>query len=118
MKTRFFNILLLGIGIFAFNSCSETGSDEFCQDPGISCGAAVIESCCTDTECYWLYNGTKYTCSGTDCDAVYDIIVGKCTAASASFDISETEISAIKAQLQAVTQELLLEARGASGCNF
>jgi len=118
MKIKLFFTLLLGMGIFVFTSCSEVTSGEVCNDPNISCGSAVIESCCTNTECYWVYNGTKYTCSGTDCDAVYDIIIGKCTSSIANIDINETDLQLIKAKLQELNKELLIQARAASGCEY
>jgi hypothetical protein len=113
--------ILMLLGMFILNSCTETESDEFCNDPGISCTDpnAVIESCCTDTECYWLYNGSKYTCNGTNCDEVYDIIIAACTSASIiDDDISDSDLTIMRSKLQDLTKELLIEARAASGCDF
>jgi|GEM_PF-2014007 len=121
MKVKIFLSLLMFAGIFILASCTETGSDEFCSDPGISCNDpnAVIESCCTDTECYWLYNGTKYTCNGTNCDLVYDVIIASCTSASlVENDFGEVDLTEMRAKLEGLTQELLLEARAASGCEY
>ncbi len=120
MNARLFLSLFMLLGMLILSSCTETGSDEFCNDPGISCSDpnAVIESCCTDTECYWLYNGTRYNCNGTNCDQVYDVIIAACTSASLVDDISDANLSEMRAKLQNLTNELLIEARAASGCEY
>jgi len=120
MRVRLFLSFFLWLGAVVLTSCTETGSDEFCNDPGISCTDpnAVIESCCTDTECYWLYNGNKYTCNGTNCDEVYDIIIAACTSGSIEDAILDADLTEMRAKLQELTQELLLEARAASGCDY
>lgn len=120
MRIKLFLSVFMLLGVLILTSCTETGSDEFCNDPGISCTDpnAVIESCCTDTECYWLYNGNKYTCNGTNCDEVYDIIIAACTSASIDNAIVDADVTEMRAKLQSLTQELLLEARAASGCEY
>ena len=118
MKTKlmlFFAFVALGLG-----SCTEPESDEFCNDPNAQCpDTSTIEasSCCTDQECYWVYNGTKYNCDGDDCTDVINTIIGNaCASASADIDISVKDYDLLRAQMQAVTNKLLVEARQASGC--
>jgi hypothetical protein len=118
MKTKL--IAFLALGIFALVSCTETGSDEFCNNPGATCpDLSTIEatSCCTDQDCYWLYNGNKYDCSGQNCnDAINTIIASACASATTEIDITVTDYDVLRAQMQTVTDKLLLEAREASGC--
>ncbi len=118
MKTKIIVLLLLGIvGLVA---CTEPVSDEFCSDPNASCpDTSELEatSCCTDQGCYWLYNGVKYECDDTDCSsAINSIVASACASASAGIDTSIKDYDILRAQMQAVTDQLMLEARGASGC--
>ena len=117
-------VTLLTMVTFILVSCSETESDEFCSNPDATCpsdGAAITAtSCCTDQDCYWLYDNTKYDCDGDDCDAaIASIIASACVTAYAGFDIDidTKDYALLKAQMQSVTDKLLLEARGASGCD-
>ncbi|OFX26681.1 MAG: hypothetical protein A2041_01015 [Bacteroidetes bacterium GWA2_31_9b] len=62
--------ILLLLAAFAFislpiilNSCEE---DPTCKSSSSACG--TFEACCTTTDCYYLYDGEKYNCDGTDCD--------------------------------------------------
>lgn len=118
MKTKL--VTLLTLIMFALVSCSEKESDEFCSNPDASCpddSAIEATSCCTDQECYWVYNGSNYNCDGDDCSAVINtIIASACASAYADFDLEVKDFDLLKAQMQAVTNKLLLEARGASGC--
>lgn len=118
MKTKQFITLLFGI--FILIACTETESDEFCSNPGQTCPdntAIEATACCTNEDCYWIYNNVNYDCDGDDCsDAINDIIASACIAKSALIDINETDYEILKAQMQEVTAQLLLEARGASGC--
>jgi hypothetical protein len=45
-----------------FYSCEE---DYTCKESSSSCGS--FEACCTSKDCYYLYDGDKYKCDGTDC---------------------------------------------------
>lgn len=118
MKTKL--IAFLTLSIFSLVSCIETESDEFCNNPGATCpDLSTIEatSCCTDQDCYWLYNGNKYDCSGQNCnDAINTIIASACASATAEIDITVNDYDVLRAQMQTVTDKLLLEAREASGC--
>lgn len=118
MKTKliaFLALITLGLG-----SCTETESDEFCNDPNAQCpDTSNIEasSCCTDQECYWVYNGIHYNCDGDDCtDAINTIIASACASGSADIDISIQDFDLLRSQMQEATQKLLIEARQASGC--
>jgi len=120
MKTK--RIVLLLLGIIMLVSCTELLSDEFCDNPGATCpNSSAIEatSCCTDQDCYWLYNGNKYDCDGTNCSqAINRIVASACVSAFAAIDINETDYVTLRAQMQAATDKLLLEAREASGCAY
>ena len=118
MKTKI--IISLLFGVFALVSCTEPESDEFCSNPGKTCpdnSAIEATACCTNEDCHWEYNGVNYDCNGDDCTAAIDAIVASaCIAKSAIIDVNETDYEVLKAQMQEVTSQLLLEARGASGC--
>lgn len=114
--------LLVAMAFLVLGACTETTSDEFCNDPGATCpDNSQIEatSCCTDTDCYWVYNGSKYNCDGDDCTAAINTIVNSaCINASINFDLNVDDYEQLKAQMQALTSQLLLEARAASGCGY
>jgi hypothetical protein len=118
MKARIIAVFI--IGIFALISCTELLSEEFCNDPNAKCpdtSKINASSCCTDQDCYWTYNGSRYDCDGDDCsDVINTIISSACASATAGIDISVEDYDILRAQLQNVTDKLLLEARGASGC--
>lgn len=118
MKTKL--ALLFTVSIFMLVSCTESESEEFCNNPDAKCpDTSTIEatSCCTDQECYWVYNGNQYNCNGDDCSAAIDaIIASACASAYADIDISIKDYDALRLQMQIATDKLLLEARGASGC--
>ena len=118
MKTKLATLLTLVM--FILVSCTEPESDEFCNNPNAKCpDTAAIEasSCCTDQQCYWVYNGNQYNCDGDDCSAVINtIIASACASAYADIDITIKDYDALRLQMQTVTDKLLLEARGASGC--
>lgn len=118
MKTKLFVLLLMGV--FVLGSCTEIESDEFCNTPNASCpDASAIEatSCCTDQDCYWVYNGTQYDCNGQDCStAINAIVASACASATAEIDITIKDYDVLRAQMQILTDKLLVEARSASGC--
>lgn len=120
MKTKI--LFTIGITFFLLSACTEAESDEFCQDPGAICpdlSSIDATSCCTDQSCYWIYGGTQYSCDGEDCeDAINQIIASACVSASTHFDLSDANYENLRAQMQAVTNQLLIEARAAAGCNY
>jgi len=121
MKTKI--LFTIGIFIFFLSACTETTSDEFCSNPEATCpdlSAIEATSCCTDQSCYWLYDGTKYNCAGVnDCqDAIDQILTAACASPSAYFDLTDTSYENLRAQMQAVTDKLLVEARAAAGCYY
>ena len=111
MKTKLFS--LLALVVFALVSCTETESDEFCNDPNAQCpDTSTIEatSCCTDQECYWIYNDKKYYCNGDDCnDAINTIIASACASASADIDITVKDYDLLRTKMQAVTDKIIIE---------
>jgi hypothetical protein len=121
MKTKF--LVAITLGIFMLTSCSELESDEFCNDPNAKCPVTSVDieanSCCTDQDCYWTYNGTKYNCDGDDCEAAINAIISSaCASAYANIDINIKDYDLLRAQMQGATDKLLLEAREASGCAY
>ncbi|HKJ78848.1 MAG TPA: hypothetical protein VKA10_04910 [Prolixibacteraceae bacterium] len=120
MKTKLIALLILGI--FGLSSCTETESDEFCNNPDATCpDDTEIEatSCCTDQDCYWLYNGNQYDCNGQDCNtAINTIVASACASATAEIDVEIKDYDLLRAQMQSVTDKLLIEARAASGCGY
>jgi hypothetical protein len=56
-------IALLGI----LPACTEE-DPESCDSTRLSCGASV-QTCCTATSCAYTFNGTRYPCSGTNCNS-------------------------------------------------
>lgn len=115
MKTKKWVLVLFAA--FALAACG-TESDDFCENPGAKCpdnSAIEASSCCTETSCYWVYNGQHYDCTGTNCTAVINqIVTAACASGSAYVNTADLEL--LKAQMNAVTNRLLLEARSASGC--
>jgi len=117
MKVKLLAIALFGA--IAMSSCSSSESDEYCSNPGASCpddSAIEASACCTDQSCYWTYNGSKYQCDGTDCADVLDRITTSACVSSSTALNGETDLVVLKARLMAVTEQLLVEARAASGC--
>lgn len=106
--------------------CTETGSDEYCSDPGATCPDDTnIEAtaCCTDQSCYWVYNGTNYNCDGKDCNtALTQIINSACSSPSGYFDLNmdlnNASLENLRAQMQKVTDQLMEQARMAAGCEY
>jgi hypothetical protein len=120
MKTKLFALFLFST--FAFVACEkeEKESDEFCSNPEAVCEDNTpidASSCCTNTGCYWTYNEKDYQCDGKDCNDVLDQIVNDACGASTSAKLkSGNSLEKLKAELQAVTDELMKEAIAAAGC--
>ena len=120
MKTKLFYLLLLFV--VTFTACEEDKeSDEFCSNPEAECpdGTEIeASSCCTNTGCYWTYEGTDIECDGTDCSDVLDEIVNDaCVAPAGTTKSTNADLEQLKAELAMVTQQLLAEARQAAACN-
>ncbi len=120
MKPKLVTLALFGM--LAFISCSESESDEYCNNPNAVCPddtAIEASACCSEQSCYWTYHNTKYLCDSTDCgDVLNEIITSACVSSSAkSASISrDAGLTELKAQLMSITEQLLVEARSASGC--
>lgn len=118
MKTKLFVLMMLCMVTFV--ACEDDESDEFCNNPEATCpddSAIDATACCTDKNCYWTYNDTKYECDGDDCSAVLNTIVSDaCAAGITTMKSADMSLEQLKAELQAVTQKLLAEARACSGC--
>lgn len=74
------SVILFFIATFSvsFNSCDVADPEE-CVEANAGCG--TYTACCTSTSCYYLYDGTKYYCDGTDCtDAAGDLVDDMCKA--------------------------------------
>ena len=60
------------------SSCDE---EYVCKSATNSCG--TFEACCTATDCYYLYNGKKYHCDGTNCTSAAERLVADMCSKSA-----------------------------------
>lgn len=120
MKTKIFGVI--AAAIFVLSSCTTSTSDEFCQNPGATCpdeSSIEATSCCTDQDCYWIYNGSEYDCNGEDCTtAINQIVASACAGAIGYIDLNTAEYENLRAQMQAVTNRLLVDARAAAGCIY
>jgi hypothetical protein len=89
----------------SFTSC-ESDDEETCDDTPLSqCPSADIATCCPDDgDCYYIYNGDKYTSK--------DDIVALCKPKA-----SAQEIQLMQMELDKHTMQLLDEARSAAICN-
>lgn len=100
--------ILLGLVATTNSSCSESDPEESCKvsqtDIG-TCSADDISVCCDeDGACYYTYKGTDY-------DDVDDI-AGVCQPQA-----SAAELKSLTIQMDALTQQLINEARTAAACN-
>jgi hypothetical protein len=89
------------MGVFAVG-CSSNSSNS--SSPTQSCQSATscsktFQTCCTATQCHYVYNGTTYNCNGTDCTAAaQQLAAAMCGTAKSS------------AEVQALAQRVLQEA--------
>lgn len=117
MKIKLFFAISLAILLLA--GCSETESDEFCENSSEICpvdnSTIQATACCTDQDCYWVYENNNYN----SVDALLNVA---CPAPSAYFDLnkdlSNADIENLRARLQAVTSELMIQARQAAACEY
>ncbi|SMO65169.1 hypothetical protein SAMN06265379_10485 [Saccharicrinis carchari] len=112
MKTKL--IFTLMLAILAFVACSEDESGEFCENPGATCPddtAIDASACCTSSSCYWTYKGTDYPCNGTNCNAVTASIITDACVAGVNLKSWDGDLASLQAQMEAVTEKLLAEAR-------
>ncbi len=112
MKTKLFFIMMLAM--LAFVGCTEEESDEFCSNPEAACPdltAINASACCTSASCYWTYLGTDYPCKGTDCGSVRTVIISDACVAGVNLKSWDGDLAALDAQMKAVTDRLLAEAR-------
>ena len=87
MNTRI--LFAISTLLLFFISCTETVSDEFCENSSETCPVdnSTIEAtaCCTNQDCYWVYENNNYN----SVDALLNVV---CPAPSAYFDLN-TELS-------------------------
>ncbi|WP_439184951.1 hypothetical protein [Carboxylicivirga taeanensis] len=103
---KLFAFALLGMATLTLSSCGSDDPEESCnkndQDIG-TCSAADITACCDDEgSCYFLYGGDKYSSAG-------DLAI-KCQSSSA------IQLKTIELELDAITEQLINEARAAAIC--
>ena len=120
MKTKLFALMLMAS--VAFVSCDDDDdSDEFCENPEATCPdntAIDATACCTDKDCYWTYKGEEYDCDGDNCTSALNAIVqDACAAGLPAMKSADMSLEQLKAEMGAITQKLLAEARACSGCN-
>lgn len=105
--------------LLIFSGCSTTVSDEFCENSSETCpvdnSTIQATACCTNQDCYWTYAGNNYN----SVDALLQVA---CPAPSGYFDVSNdltnVDMENLRAQMQAVTDRLLVEARQAAACDY
>ncbi len=56
--TFYLSVLFLGVFIAIVSGCTTTPT-ESCEEDEI-CSGKKVTACCSDTECYYEYNGVKY----------------------------------------------------------
>ena len=86
------NILLTAFSVFfvsaILTSCVTTTPDGYtCIKTPTGCG--MVNSCSDGTSSYYDWNGTKYWCDGTDCDAAAEEVVADMCAKSSTSEPKE-----------------------------
>lgn len=74
---NFVAVLILGLFMIGCN-LGEDVDKESCQNSSNSCGE--FETCCSASQCRYLYNGEEFPCDGTDCaEAAKELSAKMCT---------------------------------------
>jgi hypothetical protein len=94
---------LLGIQLVGCGS----KKDYVCQSGQTTCGQ--FQACCTETDCYLTYNGRKFQCNGTNCDAAtLQLDALMCSGAPDALNASTKDTAEA---LKQTTRELATKAR-------
>jgi hypothetical protein len=84
------SLILVGVLVLFTISCKKdkkTSPKDTCETINIGCGD--VEACCsTSSSCYYLFNGTKYPCDGSDCSAAATDVVNACMGVNSHTGIS------------------------------
>ncbi|WP_066632252.1 hypothetical protein [Labilibacter marinus] len=119
MKTKIISMMLMAM--FLFVACEEEEPNSFCENPEAVCpDDTEIEAnaCCTSTSCYWTYKGVDKPCDGKDCADVRNEIITDACLAGVNMKSWNGDLDALDAELKAVTDKLLEEARvSCADCN-
>lgn len=107
------------LAMLAFVGCTEDESDEFCQNPEAECpddnSEIEASACCTSSDCYWTYKGVDKPCNGMDekdpCKKVRAEIINLACGSGTSLKSWNGDLATLDAQMKAVTEKLLAEAR-------
>lgn len=71
-------ILIFGLLISQFTNCEKKPK---CETATSVCG--TFQTCCTSTDCYYVFNNKKYHCDGTNCEEIAKVLAeDMCNAAS------------------------------------
>ena len=118
MKVKLFSILMMAMVLFV--AC-EDESNEVCENPDAVCpdGTDIQASaCCDEDDCYWVYKGNNYDCDGENCTSAINTIVADACVSGINLKSGSDnkDLEQLKAELAALTQKLLLEARACADC--
>jgi hypothetical protein len=97
--------LLAFVGVLALSlvGCKKKTT---CSSSNSACG--VFQACCSSTDCYYTYNGSKYPCDGTDCRAAAERLASAmCGSAArpAGAPLSSTERAALDATIRVLVSD-------------
>lgn len=116
MKIKLFFAISLAILLLA--GCTETSSDEFCENSSEICpvdnSTIQATACCTDQSCYWVYENNNYN----SVDALLTVACPVSAFLDINNELSNNDIENLRARLQAVTSELMIQARQAAACEY
>ncbi len=88
-KNLYSVLLILAIGTLSYNCGGDDGGlGATCSPVTDLCNGADIQACCTQTSCYYNYNGQRYNCNGFDCNAAAQEVVDD-ACGSARLDAAE-----------------------------
>ena len=116
MKLRI--LFTISAALLFFNSCTETVSDEFCENSSETCpvdnSTIQATACCTNQDCYWVYENHNYN----SVDALLSVACPVSGYLDINNELSNTDMENLRARLQFVTDKLLVQARQAAGCEY
>ena len=78
-ETILYTLELSGSQINDDNSDNNNDDNAICESFDNECGSGTYSICCTDSSCYYLYNGKKYYCNDDDCtEAAEELVNDMC----------------------------------------
>lgn len=109
MLRNFGRLLLVCTGVLLGVQMMGCGGGSYtCQSSSTTCGS--FQACCNEKDCYYTYNGKKYSCDGQNCDAAaQQVVKAMCGAAPDALTASD---KAALQSLKETTTGLAARARG------